>query len=229
MLSASKRSAKRPSKHRVGASSPASPYTCVSLSGRPPLNRRKKVLAASSASHANETARRYASALFNLANEKGELATVAGDLKSFIAMASGSRDLTLLLDSPAFGRDEKSKALVAVAAKAGLGKYVSNFLATMAMNGRSNKILDAAGHFDELYAKHRGVKRAIARTAEEMTAEQRQKLEGVLAKAVGSDVELETEVVPGLIGGIQLRVGSTLIDASVASKLDRMNTAMKGA
>ncbi|MGB3627481.1 MAG: ATP synthase F1 subunit delta [Henriciella sp.] len=186
-------------------------------------------MAASSASHANETARRYASALFDLANEKGELESVDTDLASFAAMAKDSTDLTRLLDSPAFGRDEKSKALIAIAAKAGLSKTVSNFLATMATNGRADEIVAAAGHFDELYAKHRGVKRAIARTAEEMTAAQRQKLEGVLAKAVGSDVELETEVVPGLIGGIQLRVGSTLIDASVASKLERMNTAMKGA
>lgn len=186
-------------------------------------------MAASSASHANETARRYASALFDLARDKGELETVAKDLKGVIAMASDSKDLTLLLESPAFARDDKAKALVALATKAGFGKLTSNFLATMATNGRSGEILSAAAHVDELYARHRGVKRALARTAEEMTSQQRQNLEAVLAKAVGSDVELETEVDPGLIGGIQLRVGSTLIDTSVASKLDRMNTAMKGA
>ncbi|WP_300377241.1 ATP synthase F1 subunit delta [Henriciella sp.] len=186
-------------------------------------------MAASSASHANETARRYASALFELAQDKGELETVATDLKSVIAMAADSKDLSLLLESPAFAREDKAKALVAVAAKAGLSKIVSNFLATMATNSRADEILSAASYFDELYARHRGVKRAIARTAEKMTAAQRKKLEAVLAKAVGSDVELETEVDSGLIGGIQLRVGSTLIDASVASKLDRMNIAMKGA
>lgn len=186
-------------------------------------------MAASSASHANETARRYASALFDLAKDKGELATVDTDLKSVSAMAADSEDLRRLLESPAFSREEKARALQSVAKAAKLSTLVSNFLATMATNGRSSDIPAAASHFDELYAKHRGVKRALARTAEEMTAEQRQKLEAVLAKAVGSDVELDTEVVPALIGGIQLRVGSTLVDASVASKLERMNTAMKGA
>ena len=186
-------------------------------------------MAASSASHANQTARRYASALFDLANEKGELATVDKDLKDVASMAKASEDLTRLLESPAFSREAKAKALGALAGEAKLSKLVSNFLATMAVNGRASDIVGAAGHFDELYADHRGVKRALARIAEEMTAAQRQKLEAVLAKAVGSDVELETEVVPGLIGGIQLRIGSTLIDASVASKLERMNTAMKGA
>ena len=227
MLSASERSAKRPAKRWVGALPPAC-NSCFTLRA-PALNRRKKVLAASSASHANETARRYASALFELAKEKGELESVSKDLAGFTGMAKDSTDLTRLLESPAFAREDKAKALIAVASKAGLSKIASNFLATMATNGRSSDILGAAHHFDELYAKHRGVKRAIARTAEEMTAAQRQKLEAVLAKAVGSDIELETEVVPGLIGGIQLRVGSTLIDASVASKLERMNTAMKGA
>ena len=186
-------------------------------------------MAASSASHANETARRYASALFDLANDNGELDTVAKDLKSLAAMASDSKDLTILLESPAFAREDKTKGLVAVAQKAGFSKTATSFLGTMARNGRADEILSAAGHFDLLFARHRGVKRAIARTAEEMTAAQRTKLEAVLAKAVGSDIELNTEVVPGLVGGIQLRVGSTLIDASVASKLDRMNTAMKGA
>ncbi len=227
MLSASKRSAKRPAKRWVGALPPA--HTPCFTPRASALNRRKKVLAAASASPANETARRYASALFDLAKEKGELERVDTDLASFAKMAKDSEDLTRLLESPAFSRDEKTKALKAIAEKAGLVKTVASFLATMATNGRSNEIVGAAGHFDELYVKHRGVKRAIARTAEEMTAPQRQKLEAVLAKAVGSDVELETEVVPGLIGGIQLRVGSTLIDASVASKLERMNTAMKGA
>ena len=99
----------------------------------------------------------------------------------------------------------------------------------MAQNGRARDLVGAAKHFDELYAKERGVKRAIARTASDMSADQRARLEQVLAKAVGSDVELETEVDPALVGGIQLRIGSTLIDASVSAKLDRMNTAMKGA
>ena len=186
-------------------------------------------MAASSASHANETARRYASALFELAKDKGELDAVATDLKALIAMAADSKDLSILLESPAFAREDKAKGLVAVAQKAGFSKLSTNFLGTMSNNGRADEILSAAHHYDQLFARHRGVKRAIARTAEEMTADQRKKLEAVLAKAVGSDIELNTEVVPGLVGGIQLRVGSTLIDASVASKLDRMNTAMKGA
>ena len=99
----------------------------------------------------------------------------------------------------------------------------------MAQNGRAGDLLAAMAQFDKIYADHRGVKRALARTATEMTAAQRKKLETLLAKSVGGDVELATEVDPALVGGLQLRIGSTLIDASLATKLDRMNIAMKGA
>lgn len=186
-------------------------------------------LAAASATTASEAARRYAGALFDLAKEKGELAAIAGDLKTVESLASESEDLTRLLESPAFAREDKVKGLVAIAEQAGLSKTATSFIGTMAQNGRTSDLLGAAKYFDELYAKERGVKRAVARTAKDMSAKQRGRLEQVLAKAVGSDIELETEVDPALVGGIQLRIGSTLIDASVAAKLDRMNTAMKGA
>jgi F-type H+-transporting ATPase subunit delta len=62
-----------------------------------------------------------------------------------------------------------------------------------------------------------------------MTGAERARIESLLAKLVGGEVELSSEVEPSLIGGIQLRIGSKLVDASVAAKLNRMNTAMKGA
>ncbi len=186
-------------------------------------------MAASTASNVSEAARRYAGALFDLASDKGELAAIAAELNTFERMIADSADLARLLDSPAFAREDKVKALVELSAKAGFSKTTTGFLGTMAENGRANEVLGAAAAFDELYAKHRGVKRAVAITAKDMSADQRKRLESILAKAVGSDVELETQVDPSLVGGIQLRIGSQLIDASIASKLDRMNTAMKGA
>ncbi len=186
-------------------------------------------LAASSATHVSEAARRYAGAIFDLADSKGDLANIASELSVMQAMVADSTDLARLLDSPAFSRDQKVSALTDLAAKANFSKVTTGFLGTMAENGRANEILSAIAAFDSRYADHRGVKRAVAITATDMSADQRAKLEGVLAKAVGSDIELETEVDPALVGGIQLRIGSKLIDASIASKLDRMNTAMKGA
>ncbi|MCA8899690.1 MAG: ATP synthase F1 subunit delta [Hyphomonas sp.] len=178
---------------------------------------------------ASEAARRYASALFELAQDKGDLAKVHKDFKAFAELAAGSEDLVRLLDSPAFAREDKVKALAGLATKAKLGGLFAKFLGTMAQNGRARDILGAQVAFEELYAKQRGVKRAVVRTAMEMTGAERQRIESILAKAVGGEVELTSEVDPSLIGGIQLRIGSQLVDASLSAKLERMNTAMKGA
>jgi F-type H+-transporting ATPase subunit delta len=62
-----------------------------------------------------------------------------------------------------------------------------------------------------------------------MSGAERARIESLLARLVGGEVEFSSEVDPSLIGGIQLRIGSKLVDASVAAKLNRMNTAMKGA
>lgn len=193
------------------------------------LNMDERPLAGSKTTQASEAARRYASALFELAQDKGDLANVHNDFKTFAEMAKGSEDLLRLLESPAFAREDKVRALGELVARSGLGALFGKFLGTMAQNGRSRDILGAQVAFEELYAKQRGVKRAMVRTAKEMTGAERQRIESILAKAVGGEVELTSEVDPSLIGGIQLRIGSQLVDASLAAKLERMNTAMKGA
>ncbi|MBU0832751.1 MAG: ATP synthase F1 subunit delta, partial [Alphaproteobacteria bacterium] len=109
------------------------------------------------------------------------------------------------------------------------GTLMANFVGVMATNGRTADIVPAQSAFDELYAKQRGVQRAVVRTAKVMTGAERARIESILAKAVGGEVELTSEVDPSLIGGIQLRIGSKLVDASISAKLERMNTAMKGA
>ncbi len=186
-------------------------------------------LAATKVTQASEAARRYASALFELAQDKGELADVHKDFQAFAELPKQSKDLGILLASPAFSAEQKMAGLAEVMKKAGVSGLLANFVGVMARNGRADDILGAQVAFDELYAKQRGVKRAVVRTAKEMSGAERQRIESILAKAVGGEVELSSEVDPSLIGGIQLRIGSKLVDASLAAKLDRMNTAMKGA
>lgn len=181
------------------------------------------------AASVSDVAKRYAEALFELALSKDELATVSNDLKTLIGLAEESTDLTLLMKSPAFQSEDKVAGLVEVARKAGFGTTTINFIGTMAQNGRASDLVGAAVAFDTLYTKHRGIKRAVAITAHDMNADQESQLKALLGEGIGSDIELETQVDPDLIGGIKLRIGSTLIDASVATKLNRMNMAMKGA
>ena len=134
-----------------------------------------------------------------------------------------------LLVSPVYAREDKVAGLTRIARQAGLPELLTGFLGTMAQNGRASEIVAAERAFDALYARARGVRRAVVTTAVPMRDDQRDRLEGIIARSVGSDVEISEEVDKDLIGGIQLQIGSTLVDASLKAKLDRMNTAMKGA
>lgn len=186
-------------------------------------------MAGSTARDTNEAARRYAGALLELAHEKGELSTIHKDFKGFLELVAGSAELKRLLASPAYGRDEKVKALSEIAKKSGTSALFGKFLGTMAANGRAADIPATGREFEALYAKQRGVQRVIVSTASPMSADQQKRIEALVAKSVGGEVELSTEVDPALVGGIQLRIGSKLVDASLAAKLNRMNLAMKGA
>lgn len=186
-------------------------------------------LADASISIASEAAQRYASALFELAQDKGQLADVNRDFAAFAAMVRETEDLRRMIASPVFGRDKKRDALVEIADAAGFNAILRSFLGVVAQNGRARDLPAVQRAFDQLYASQRGIKRALVRTAKPMSADQRARLEAILAKAVGGEIEMTEEVDESLIGGIQLRVGSTLVDASLAAKLDRMNSAMKGA
>ncbi len=157
------------------------------------------------------------------------LSDVHNDLGDFAQMARGDDDLAGLLQSPTWPRAQKAQAITELARKSGAHSLVEKFVGTMALNGRASEIGAAAKAFDDLFAAQRGVKRVTVRTARPMSDEQHARIENILAKSVGGDVELTTEIDPALIGGIQLRIGSRLVDASIAARLNRMNTAMKGA
>ena len=184
---------------------------------------------AQTSSLTSEAARRYATALFDMAKESDTLAEIQTSFEGFAKTISDSEDLSRLIASPLFAREDKAKALKEIAQKADLPDLLTRFLGVVATNGRASDIPATQAAFDTLYAKERGVQRAVARTAKPMDEAQRARIEGIIAKAAGGEVELTTEVDADLVGGIQLRIGSTLIDASLKAKLERLNTAMKGA
>lgn len=177
----------------------------------------------------SEAARRYASALFELAQDRGALEAVSDGLKSLGKAIAESGELKAFLATPVYRLEDKASALTALADRMQLPELVKKFVGTVALNGRARDLPGAIAAFDELYVNQRGIKRAIVRTPKPINDAQRERLEGLLAKTVGGSFDLREEVDADLIGGIQLKIGSTLVDASLKAKLERLNTAMKGA
>ncbi|HEX4098866.1 MAG TPA: F0F1 ATP synthase subunit delta [Caulobacteraceae bacterium] len=180
-------------------------------------------------SKSSDVGARYAQALFDLADQGGRLSTVEADLKSFKAMRRESIDLRRLLDSPAFSAEDKTKALVALAEAAKFDDVTRKFLGLMAQNRRAGEIMPAIAAFEAMAAAARGVASAEVTTAVKLTPAQESGLKAALRQALGKDPEIETVVDPQILGGVKVRVGSRLYDASLRSKLDSLRFALKRA
>jgi F-type H+-transporting ATPase subunit delta len=172
---------------------------------------------------------RYAQALFDLAKEQGEIPQVEADLKSLKAAITDSVDLRRLLDSPAFSSDDKAKGLAAIANTAGFNGTVRKFLGLLSANGRASALPAVIAGFERLAADARGEVQAQVTTALPLTAAQTEGVAQALRQALGKDPKIETRVDPALLGGIKVRVGSRLFDASLRSKLDSLKFALKRA
>ena len=178
---------------------------------------------------ATDAGQRYAQSLFELTIENGNLAKVEADLKSLKAMIADSADLRRLIASPAFSAEDKGKGLVAVAMKARFDMLTTKFLGLVAANGRTGDLLGAISAFVELSAKHRGVVTAEVVSAAALSPTQLKGVQAALAEALGKTPEVSTRVDPSLLGGLKVRVGSRLFDASLRSKLDSLKFALKRA
>jgi F-type H+-transporting ATPase subunit delta len=172
---------------------------------------------------------RYARALFDLAVETSALDAVDADLKSLKAMRAASADLRTLLTSPRFTAEDKAKGLAAIAKHAGLSDTTTKFLGLLALNRRTSALSIIIDAFQALAAEKRGLVSAKVTTAVALTPAQAAGLAAALRTALGKDPQIETLVDPAILGGLKVRVGSKLYDASLKSKLDSLKFALKRA
>ncbi len=172
---------------------------------------------------------RYAKALFDLAKDSDQVLAVEADLKSLKAMRADSAHLRTLLGSPAFSAEDKQKGLLAIAEAAQFNPITKKFIGLLTHNRRAEALMSAIASFEKLSADYRGVVSATVTTAVKLTAAQSKGVAAALRQALGKDPEIETRVDPSLLGGIKVRVGSRLYDASLRSKLDSLKFALKRA
>ena len=172
---------------------------------------------------------RYARALFDLCIETGVLDSVEKDVTTLKSMIATSADFRTLLASPRFSGEDKAKGLAAIVARAGLSDTTGKFLGVLAANRRAEALSTILQAFARLVEAHRGVVSAHVVSAVPLTASQSEALAVALRTAFGKDPQIETQVDPAILGGLRVRVGSRLYDASLKSKLDSLKFALKRA
>lgn len=172
-------------------------------------------------------AERYATALFELARDAGQLDAVAADLDRFEALLGESRDLVRLVRSPVFTPEDQLKAIGVVLDRAGIAGLAGNFVRLTARNRRLFAVPAMIKAYRALLAAHRGEASADVVSAEPLSASQLADLRAALAAVTGKETRVNATVDPSLIGGLVVRVGSRMIDTSLKTKLNALKIALK--
>ena len=172
---------------------------------------------------------RYAQALYDLAEQGGSVANVESDLTGLTQLRAESRDFRRLLDSPTLGAEDKAKGLLAIADAAQASALTRKFLGLLGANGRVAALPAVAIAYKRIAADKRGAIAAEVVTAVALTAAQRDGVAAALRQALGRDPEIATRVDPAILGGLRVKVGSRLFDASLKTRLDQMRFALRRA
>jgi F-type H+-transporting ATPase subunit delta len=172
---------------------------------------------------------RYATALFELALEEQSLDAVKDDLDRFTALLDGSEDLVRLVRSPVFGAGEQERALSAVLAKAKISGLAAKFLLLVAQKRRLFAVRQIIRAFRALVSRHKGETRAEVVVAERLSDKRLEELKSAIASVAGKNVTLDIIVDPSIIGGLKVKLGSRMVDASLKTKLNSIRIAIKEA
>lgn len=170
---------------------------------------------------------RYASALFDLAAENGQVTAVEKDLETLGAAMSDSADLAALTTNPELARDVQGKAIAAVAKKLKLSALTTNFLGVLAGNRRLAKLPAIIAAFKAIAAAQRGEVTATVTSAHPLSDDQLAALKTKLTAREGRTVMLSAKVDPDLLGGLVVTIGSQRIDASIRTRLNSLAKAMQ--
>lgn len=172
-------------------------------------------------------AERYATALFELAEDEKGLAELEADVGRFATMHDESDDLQRFIRSPVYSAEEQVRTISAVVDKAEFNSLVGNFLKVVASNRRLFAVPQILSAFRRLLATHRGETAAEVTSAEPLSDAHMAALKDALKESLGKDVAIDAHVDPALIGGLIIKVGSRMIDSSLRTKLSSLKVAMK--
>jgi F-type H+-transporting ATPase subunit delta len=163
-------------------------------------------------------ARVYAEALFGAASEEDKIEAVGRDLGEFAAAVQESEDLRALLFDKGVSPDDKKRLLLTLTE--GGDPLVRNFLQLLVDKQREEILLGAQGLFVKMVEAAEGVVRVELITARPVANEVREEIERALGSALEKSVELSLKVDESILGGVRLRIGDKIADASLRHRLD---------
>jgi len=178
---------------------------------------------------ANEMiARRYASALADVVLKSGEADSVKTELAVWAQLFLGNVDLQNVLGSPAIPHLGKERVLMQLLDKTKPSRTTSSFLRVLLQNNRLNDLPEISERFAAVLAERAGIVNAEVISARELPEDERTAFEKTLERLTGKDMQITFTVDSSLIGGAVTRIGSTVYDGSVKTKLENLRSQLAG-
>lgn len=168
--------------------------------------------------------RRYAKALFGLAQDEHRHRDVRGELERLHALFAGSRELRDTLLTPLHPAAERKAALRALASRIEISPLVQNFMAFLVDQRRLIAFDAIVASYLELADQAEGLLTAEVVSASPLDDRRKDRLRRALSERTGQEVRLQIEVDPGLLGGAIAKVGDLVFDGSLRTQLGRLRT-----
>lgn len=175
-----------------------------------------------------KAARRYATALLELAKEREEVEDILEDIQFIQNTLEGSRELVVFLKSPVVNYDDKIGALEKIFFD-DLSEATKLFIKLMARKDRINILDQIAEAFVEKYKEYAGIITVQVFVARELSEEQQESLHSQLEEKTQKKVDMEITVDESLKGGMAIRVNDTVIDGTVKHKLEELEESLLSA
>ena len=167
-----------------------------------------------------EIARVYARSLFEVAKEHDKLDVVREQLGEIADAIAEQHDLQVFFFSPYFSTDEKVEGLQRALQDA--DEALVNFLELLIEKHRMPALFRIRREFDALWEKENRLLPVQVTSAIELDESTVRQIGDAIGEQTGRRIELTSEVDPGILGGIVLRVGNSILDASIRNRLEKL-------
>ncbi|MCU1241798.1 MAG: synthase delta subunit [Candidatus Acidoferrum typicum] len=164
----------------------------------------------------------YANALADIALTQGAAEAVTQELTGFSALYAESAELRNFLSSPAVTKEAKHRVIEKLLGRVGGSKIVRNFLLVVVDHQRAHFLPEIVAAFQQVVRQRQGITEAQVSSAVELNDPQKAELESTLGRLTGKRVEAKFSLEPELLGGAVVRVGDTVYDGSLRSRLNEL-------
>lgn len=164
----------------------------------------------------------YANALADIALTQNAAEAVVQELTGFGTLYAESPELRNFLSSPAVTREAKHRVIEKLLARVGGSRIVRNFLLVVVDHQRAHFLPEIIASFQEVIRQRQGITEAQVSSAVALSALQKAELEFTLERLTGKRVEAKFSLEPALLGGAVVRVGDTVYDGSLRSRLNEL-------